>query len=152
MFGDGVLCAVGGPLLGLLLARWLPRRGVPVVAVVVLVVVTMLLQGNFRGGQPYRVWWVWTYFVGQVSTGWVTDGGPVHWATAPGNPFLWLAYLVVLCALGVLVAVLHDPESDRSRLRWQALGLVGAALVLGVLTMTVGYTDVVVNPLPCTTC
>jgi hypothetical protein len=152
MFGDGVLCAVGGPLLGLLLARYLPRRGVPVVAVVVLAVVTILLQGNFEGGQPYRVWWVWTYFVGQVSGGWVTDGGPVHWATAPGNPFLWLGYLVVICALGVVVAVYHDPESDRPRLRRVVAALLAVAVALGIGTMTVGYPDVVRNPIACTSC
>ena len=44
------------------------------------------------------------------------------------------------------------PESDRPRLRSIALGLVGLALVLGVLTMAVGYTDVLVNPVPCPTC
>jgi hypothetical protein len=150
MFGDGVLCAVGGPLLGLLLARYLPRRGVPVVAVVLLVLITILLQGNFQGGQPYRVWWVWTYFVGQLSRGW--SPGQVHWATAPGNPFLWLGYLAVLCALGVVVAVYHDPDSDRPRLRRVVVGLLAVAVVLGVATMTVGFTDVVTNPLPCAGC
>ena len=66
MFGDGVMCAVGGPLLGLLLARYLPRRGVAAVASVVLVIVTILLQGGLVGGeQPYRVFWFWTYFLSQ---------------------------------------------------------------------------------------
>ena len=151
MFGDGVVCAVGGPLLGLLLARYVPRRGVAAIASVVLVLVTILLQGNFSGGQPYRVFWFWTYFLGQL--GWGADpDGSIHFRTAPGNPFLWVLYLVAVCALGVVVAVLHDPESDRTRLRNLALGLLGAALVLGVLTMTVGYPDVLVNPLPCGTC
>jgi hypothetical protein len=57
-----------------------------------------------------------------------------------------------VCALGVVVAVFHDPESDRTRLRKVALGLVGLALVLGVLTMYVGYPDVLVNPVPCANC
>jgi hypothetical protein len=48
--------------------------------------------------------------------------------------------------------VLHDPESDRTRLRKVAFGLVGLALVLGVLTMYVGYPDVLVNPVPCANC
>jgi hypothetical protein len=160
MFGDGVLCAVGGPLLGLLLARYLPRRGVPVASVVGLVIVTILLQGNFAGGQPFRVWWVWTYFVTQVS---VVDGQPIsgfssdpareiYMGTLPGNPYLWLVYLVLLCVLGVLVAVMHDPESDRRVLRKAAAGLLVAAVLAGILTMTVGHTDMVISHLPCTSC
>jgi hypothetical protein len=160
LFGDGVLCAVGGPLLGLLLARYLPRRGVPVISVVVLVVVTILLQGNFAGGQPYRVWWVWTYFLtqvavlhGQPASGFSSDPDrELFIGTLPGNPYLWLVYLVLLCVLGVLVAVMHDQESDRRVLRKAAAGVLVAAVLAGILTMTVGYTDMVINPMPCTSC
>ena len=152
-FGNGVIAAVGGPILGLVLARYISRRGVAVIAAVVMVVITMLLQGNFAGGQPYRVWWVWTYFVGQVSQGWPSDPEAVwHMATAPGNPFIWLGYLAVLCALGVVLAALHDRDASRTTLARVALALVAAALVLGVLTMTVGFTDVAMNPLPCPMC
>jgi hypothetical protein len=59
---------------------------------------------------------------------------------------------MVLCALGVVLAVLHDRESDRTRLRQGAIGLSVLALVLGLLTMFVGYQDVLVNPLPCANC
>ena len=151
MFGDGVMCAVGGPLLGLLLARYLPKRGVAAIASVLLVLITIMMQGNFSGGQPYRVFWFWTYFLGQL--GWGPDpDGSIHFKTAPGNPFIWVLYLVVVCALGLVVAVLHDPESDRGRLGKVALGLFGLAVVLGVLTMFVGYPDVLVNPIPCGNC
>jgi len=152
-FGIGVIAAAGGPLLGLLLARYLPRRGVAVIAAVVLVIVTILLQGNFEGGQPWRVWWVWTYFIGQVSQGWSVDPGAAwHIATAPGNPFWWIAYLAVLCALAVVLAVLHDREAARGPLVRLAVGLAIGAVALGVLTMTVGYTEVLSNPLPCQSC
>ena len=150
MFGDGVLCAVGGPLLGLLLARYFPKRGITAVASVLLVIATILLQGGLIGGeQPYRVFWVWTYFLTQSS-----EGGPDghHMMTNPGNPFLWLLYLATLCALGLVIAVRHDPESNRARLGKIAIGLVVVAAVLGLLTMTVGYTDSVVHPDVCTSC
>jgi len=152
-FGDGVIAAVGGPLLGLLLARWIPRRGTAVIAAVVMVVVTILLQGNFAGGQPYRTWWVWTYFVGQLGQGWSSDAGTTwHMATAPGNPFIWLGYLVVLCALAVCAAMARDRESERSGLVKVMVALGVVAVVLGIATMTVGYSDVSVNPLPCQIC
>ncbi|MGG5258836.1 hypothetical protein [Phycicoccus avicenniae] len=151
MFGAGVMCAVGGPILGLLLARYVHTRGTAAIAAVLLVLVTILLQGNFTGGQPYRVFWVWTYFLGQL--GWGPDAaGEIHFRTAPGNPFTWVLYLAVLCAVGLVLALLHDPEAERDGLRRVAAGLVVAALVLGVVTMTLGWTDVVVDPLPCTTC
>jgi hypothetical protein len=160
MFGDGVLCAVGGPLLGLLLARYLPRRGVPVISVVVLVIATIMLQGNFTGGQPYRVWWVWTYFFTQVTvvdghlgSGFSSDPArELHFGTLPGNPYLWLLYLVMVCALGLLVAVMHDPESDQRRLRRIGAGMLVGVVLLGILTMTVGFEHIAVNPLLCTTC
>lgn len=147
-FGDGVVCAIGGPVLGLLLARYLPRRGVAAVSSVLLVIVTILLQGNLVGGeQPYRVFWVWTYFLTQRKV-----DGVWHLGTLGGNPFLWVLYLLVLCALGVVMAVRHDPESDRPALTKAAVRLGALAVLLGVLTMTVGYTDGVISPGVCEFC
>ncbi len=147
-FGDGVLCAIGGPIIGLVLARYLPRRGTAPVASVLLVITTILLQGSLVGGeQPYRVLWVWTYFLTQRS---VDDVW--HMGTLPGNPFIWVLYLVSLCALGVVVAVRHDPEADRVALTKVALGLTALAVVLGVLTMTVGFTNGVISPGVCEFC
>ncbi len=147
-FGDGVACAIGGPILGLVLARYLPRRGVAPVASVLLVVITILMQGNLVGGeQPYRVFWAWTYFLTQRSV-----DGEWHLGTLPGNPFIWVLYLLVLCALGLVAAVRHDPDSDQKKLSKVAVGLAALAVVLGVLTMTVGYTDAVLNPGICKFC
>lgn len=147
-FGDGVVCAIGGPILGLVLARYLPRRGAAPVASVLLVIVTILLQGGLVGGeQPYRVFWVWTYFLTQR-----TVGSVWHMGTLPGNPFIWVLYLLVLCALGVVMAVRHDPESDRPTLTKVALGLTALAVVLAILTMMVGYTHGVISPGVCEFC
>jgi hypothetical protein len=147
-FGDGVVCAVGGPILGLVLARYLPRRGAAAVASVLLVIATILLQGSLVGGeQPYRVFWVWTYFLTQRST-----DGVWHMGTLPGNPFIWVLYLVALCALGLVVAVRHDPDSDRVALTRVALALSALVVVLGVLTMTVGFTEAVTDPGVCEFC
>ncbi len=140
-FGQGVMAAVGGPLLGLLLARYLPRRGTAALAAIALVVITILMQGNFDGGQPYRVFWVWTHFVGPM--GWSGD----RWTTIPGNPFLWVLYLAALCVLGIIAAVYHDPESDRPRLRRMAAVMTVLALGLGLLTLTVGFSEPIANPL-----
>lgn len=146
--GGGVVCALGGPLLGLLLARYVPRRGTAAVASVLLVLGTILLQGGVIGGDaPYRVFWVWTYFLTQRSV-----DGAWYMGTVPGNPFTWVLYLLVLCALGLVLAVRHDPESDRTRLGRLAVGLAVLALALGVLTMTVGWTETVLSPEVCGFC
>ena len=99
------------------------------------------------GEQPYRVLWAWTYFLTQRSV-----DGQWHLGTLPGNPFIWVLYLLVLCGLGLVAAVRHDPESDQKKLGNVAVGLAALAVVLGVLTMTVGYTDAVLNPGICTFC
>lgn len=148
-FGGGVMCAVGGPLLGLLLARYVPKQGVAAVASVLVVLTTILLQGGslVGGEQPYRVMWVWTYFLTQRE-----QGDELHMGTLAGNPFIWVLYLIALCALGVVAAVYHDHESDRSGLRKLAVGLAAVAAVLGVLTMTVGYSQGVISPEVCGAC
>jgi hypothetical protein len=143
MFDLGVVSAVGGPLLGLVIARWLPRPGVTALACVLVVLVTLIMQGNFESTWHWRVVWPWTYFYGPV--GWNT--GTSHWLALPGAPGLWLLYLLALCALGVLVAVYHDPEADRARLRGLIGGTVVVAVVALALTMTLGLDHSAYNPI-----
>ncbi|MGA4668870.1 hypothetical protein ACPCG0_03575 [Propionibacteriaceae bacterium Y1923] len=139
-----VVSAVGGPLLGLLVARWLPGRGWAVVAPVVVVLVTIMLQGNFQSTWHWRVVWPWTYWWGP--TGWNSGSAEVHWTALPGSPGWWLVYLVALCVLGVLLALAHDRELDRRRV-WIAVGVVLVVAVAAlVLTMTTGLPEAVVNP------
>ncbi|MGN0065198.1 MAG: hypothetical protein ACI379_13250, partial [Nocardioides sp.] len=83
MFALSVVPALGGPLLGLLVARWLPRRGATPVAVVLLVIVTILLQGNFEQTWRWHVVWPWTYWYGPL--GWSsTDTTEGFWVALPG--------------------------------------------------------------------
>ncbi|MFI7587193.1 hypothetical protein ACIB24_08985 [Spongisporangium articulatum] len=142
MFAQGVVPAVGGPVLGLVIARWLPQRGITALSVVLLVLVTILLQGNFRATWRWQAAWPWTNWYGPL--GWNTGEG--HWIALPGSPQAWIAYLLALCVLGVLVAVWHDPEADRSRLRAAIAGTVVVAIVALVLTMTLGLPDAAFNP------
>lgn len=145
MFALGVLPAAGGPILGLLVARWLPGRGVTALTVVVLVLVTIVLQGNFEWSHRWHVVWPWTYWYGPL--GW-SGGGPDgrNWLALPGSPFAWIGYLVALIVLGVLVAVYHDADRDRRRLH-RAIPAVGALAALAlVLTFVLGLDQTAVNP------
>jgi hypothetical protein len=140
----GTLPAVGGPVLGLVVGRWLHFRGAGLVSAVLLVLGTVVMQGLVEPLRFVRVFWPWTYFGGPYGT----DGDAERWLILTGSPAWYAAYLVALCVLGVLVAVLHDREVDRTRLL-PALGVVaGAAVVLGVLAMTQGVQSTMVNPLP----
>lgn len=144
MFAQGVMAAVGGPILGLLIGRWLPRRGVAPVAVVLMVLVTIVMQGLFEWTRTWRVVWPWTHFYGPMGV--VEDSD--RFLVLTGSPLLYVGYLVALCTLGLLLALLRDRDADRRPLA-RAAGIVAAvALVLLVLTISGGYDHTLVNPLP----
>jgi hypothetical protein len=144
MFDQGVLAAVGGPLLGLVIARWIPRRGATPVAVVLMVLVTIMLQGIFESTRSFREIWPWTHFFGPMGV----DGDGDRWVVLTGSPYWYAAYLVALCVIGVLVALYRDQESPRGKLRNVIIAVAVVSAVLCVLAMTGGFDDTLVNPLP----
>lgn len=147
MFALGVLPAATGPLLGLVVARWMPRRGIAAIVAVVVVLITVLMQGNIEALQRTRLVWPWTYFYGPLGF----DTGTEQWVVLPGSPFWWIGYLVGLCVLGVLLAVAHDPESDR-RAVGRAIGVtVAVCVVLVTLSIAGGVGEAIPNPVPAST-
>jgi hypothetical protein len=144
MFAQGVMSCIGGPLLGLVIGRWLPRRGVAPVALVVVVLITILMQGLFDFNERWREIWPWVHFHGPTGV----EGDPNRWSVHTGSPYWYIGYQAALCAIGVLVAMLRDAESNRRGLV-RALVVVGVvALALLALTITGGYDEVLYNPLP----
>jgi len=144
MFAQGVMAAVGGPVLGLLIARWLPRRGVAPISVVLVVLVTILMQGLFEWTRVWRVVWPWTHFYGPMGV--AGDGD--RFVVMTGSPLLYNGYLVALCTLGLVLALLRDPDADRRGLLRVAGAVTVVAVVLLVLTILGGYDRTLVNPLP----
>lgn len=149
MFALGVMPTIGGPLLGLLLARWVPTRGLAVIAPVLLVLVTILMQGNFEGTRTWRLVWPWTYFYGPI--GW-SERDTASWTVLTGSPYAYVGYLVALCVLALLVALLRsvrqDPDADRKGLV-QKIAVAGVvAVVLLVLAVVGGFGSELVNPVP----
>lgn len=140
----GTMSALGGPVLGLVVARWVRLRGAALLTAVLMVLVTIVMQGLVEPLRYVRVFWPWTYFGGPYGV----EGDPERWILMTGSPFWYCAYLLALCALGVVVAVVHDRELDR-RAGLRVLAAVAVvALVLGVLAMTQGVQEEQVNPLP----
>ncbi len=144
LFALGVLSCVGGPILGLVIGRWLTFRGAGIVTAVLLIMATILMQGLIEPLRYVRVFMPWTYFGGPYGV----EGNAERWLILTGSPFWYCLYLVALCVMGVIIALLHDREQPRQGLL-RLLGFVAvAAVVLFVLAMTTGVQEVLVNPLP----
>jgi hypothetical protein len=116
----GPVAALGGPLLGVAVARWAPFRGSALLGVVVLVVATALPASDDRGGHE-RLASAWPVLMDEhvvdgkvVSTTMVSDISPV-WA---------LGWVLCLCGLAVVAALLRDPDHRRRLL------VAGAALTV----------------------
>ena len=144
LFALGTISTVGGPILGLVIGRWLPFRGAGIVSSVLLIMLTIVFQGIVEPLRYVRVFMPWTYFGGPYGV----DGDPQRWVILTGSPFWYCLYLVALCAIGVVVALLHDREEPRLPLLRVLVGLGVVAVVLFVLSMTTGVQEVMVNPLP----
>ena len=140
----GVLPALGGPVLGLLVGRWVPRRGAAPLFAVLLVAETILMQGLFESLRYIRLVVPWTYFSGPYGV----EGDADRMMILTGSPYWYCVYLVVLCALGVVLALLHDRERPRRPLLI-LLGVIAlVAVVTATLAITTGVQDVMINPLP----
>ena len=124
----GTLACLGGPLLGVVVGTWAPFRGSALLgAVLLLLVCTYALDLPL----PWRVMPPYAALVDERAV----HGDVVSSTLVPGvSPPWYLLYVVLLCALGVVVALLRDREGRRPLL-WAAAALaVGAA---GALALTV---------------
>lgn len=144
MFAQGVMSCVGGPVLGLVVGRWFPRRWVAPVLAVVIVLVTMVMQPLFDWAERPRLAWVWIHFLAPGGG----DNDADRLVAYPGSPYFYIAYQATLCLLGVLVAVYRDPEADHRRLARAIGGAVAAAVVLCTLAILGGPDDRVLSPIP----
>ncbi len=147
LFALAPMACLGGPILGLVLARWVRARWAPALVVVALVFASIVLQGLFEPLRTVRLLMPWTYFGGPFGV----PEDPERMLILAGSPHWYTGYLVLLCIAGVLVALLRDREVDRHPLAI-ALGvvLVAAAVCTG-LAMTTGVESTLVNAVPSST-
>ena len=121
MLATAVVCAVGGPLVGVMVGRWTQFPGAGLVAAVVLVGWVVLATGGlatlsnlFHLNAPYA--------------GWVSGDGPgEHPWIVGGSPIWYLVYISLLCGLAATAAMLHE-ASGRQRFRLVRLLVVVAVL------------------------
>jgi hypothetical protein len=119
----GPVAALGGPLLGVAVARWAPFRGSALIGVVTLVFLTALPS---ESASPWRLVSAWPILVDEHVN---TENGPVVRSNFVPDvePFWALLYLLCLCGLAVVAALLRDPGHRRPLLG------AGAALSVGTV-------------------
>lgn len=119
----GPVAALGGPLLGVAVARWAPFRGSALIGVVTLVFLTAMPSA---AGTPWRLLSPWPVLVDEYVND--SEGPIVRSNFVPGVEPIWvLFYLLCLCGLAVVAALLRDPGHRRPLLG------AGAVLSLGVV-------------------
>ena len=119
----GPLATLGGPLLGVAVARWAPFRGSALLGVVVLVVATAIPASDGRGS-GWRMASAWPVLVDEH----VVDGKIISTTIVPDITPVWaLGWVTCLCALAAVAALLRDPEHRRPLL------LTGGALAAGAV-------------------
>ena len=121
LFGDVVLACLGGPLLGVAVARWAPFRGSALLGMAVLAIGASILASL---PSPWYVVSPCALFSdehldnGKYQVSWVRDGV---------SPVWWCGYAACLCGLAVLAALLRH-DADRRRLLTSAGVLVALAV------------------------
>jgi len=137
--GQIVVPALGGPLLGVALGRWVRFPGAALVLFLVLwswVSLVTVVSGSHPDSAPVAVLRLvagFTFFALHSDAGGVTA-----WR---GSPWFFLGWQLALCAIAVLVALLRGAEGQVRTQVIRALTIVGvAALVMLALTAAGGFT------------
>ena len=142
LVGQIVMPALGGPLLGVALGRWVRFPGAAFVLFLLLygwVSLVTILSFSRPDSAPVAVLRLFAPFAFFTCTG--DAGGVTAWR---GSPWFFLGWQLALCAIAVLVALLRGAEG-RARTRIiRALAITAmAAVILLVLAAAGGFTHAI---------
>jgi hypothetical protein len=142
LVGQIVIPALGGPLLGVALGRWVRFPGAAFVLFLVLygwVSLVTILSMSHPDSILVAVLRLFAPFAFFTSS--TDSGGVTAWR---GSPWFFIGWQLALCAIAVLVALLRGAEGRVRTRIIRALGIAGvAALILLVLAATGGFTHAV---------
>ena len=131
LVGHSVIAAVGGTLLGIAAGRWWKFRGASAVLVLAVVVWTIGVLGAFsttEGAPP--AWFRWVRLFAPVGYFSSASADYVTVTSLTGSPAWYLVWVITLCGLAALAALLWRSEG-RTRRRLVRIGAV--TLVLSVI-------------------
>jgi hypothetical protein len=142
LVGQIVVPALGGPLLGVALGRWVRFPGAAFVLFLLLygwvslVTILAIWHPDSAPVAVLRLFAPFAFFTYTLNAGGVT--------ACRGSPWFFIGWQLALCVIAVLVALLRGAEGRaRSRII-RALGVAGAAaLILLVLAGTSGFAHAV---------
>ena len=142
LVGQIVIPALGGPLLGVALGRWVRFPGAAFVLFLILygwVTLVTILSMSHPNSAFVAVLRLFAPFAFFTYTG--NGAGVTAWR---GSPWFFTGWQLALCAIAVLVALLRGAEGPvRSRII-RALGIVlAAAVIMLLLAGTGGFTHAV---------
>ena len=139
LVGQIVMPALGGPLLGVALGRWVRFPGAAFVLFLVLygwVSVVTIVTMAYPDSAPVAVLRLFSPFAFFSLHN--DAGGVTAWR---GSPWFFIGWQLALCAIAVLVALLRGAEGRVRARIIRALGIAGvAALILLVLAGLGGFT------------
>ena len=143
LVGQIVMPALGGPLLGVALGRWVRFPGAAFVLFLVLygwVSLVTILSMSHQNSAPVAVLRLFAPFAFFTYTGDTHSAGPAVTAWR-GSPWFFIGWQLALCAIAVLVALLRGAEGRVRTRIIRALSVAGvAALILLVLAALGGFT------------
>ena len=141
LVGQIVVPALGGPLLGVALGRWVRFPGAAFVLFLVifgwvqLVTILTILRPDSAPIAVLRLFSPFAFFTLHA------DAGVTAWR---GSPWFFIGWQLALCAIAVLVALLRGAEGRVRTRIIRALAITGAAaVILLVLAATGGFTHAV---------
>jgi hypothetical protein len=121
LIAAGPVAALGGPLLGVAVARWAPFRGSALLGVVLLIMAAVMpseAPGAWRALTPWAALVDLVVVNSQLISSSIVDDVSPQW---------YLGFVLCLCGLAAVAALLRDPIGRRPYL-WTGLALVvGAA-------------------------
>jgi hypothetical protein len=139
LVGQIVIPALGGPLLGVALGRWVRFPGAAFVLFLILygwVSLVTILSFSHPDSAPVAVLRLFAPFAFFTYTG---DTGGV--TAFRGSPWFFLGWQLALCAIAVLVALLRGAEGRvRTRIIRALAIMAAAAVILLGLAATGGFT------------
>ncbi|MGO4597513.1 hypothetical protein [Terrabacter sp. 2RAF25] len=127
VIGHTVVAAAGGTLLGVAAGRWWHFRGSSVALLLAVAVWTLGIMAVFSPEGTPPTWFRWVRMFTPVNQ--FTGAAPDTYAsdTGTGSPWWYLVWLLTLCALAALVALLKG-SVGRARRRLLQLGAVTLAV------------------------